>query len=211
MKKVIVLTLFLLLAGCSVSAGEPTAIGGDQTVVGQGLAVGNSTITAQPPVSLQSTPLPSLDFDALNLHSLVILDGDLPQNYAAGQVLQELPKLFAAAPPADRSFYQLIEQDGSGAGGVAILLYSDRQQSAKAYDHLLQGMGIEESEPVNGMGEHAQVYVFYQAGVSFRFVDLLFERCGAVVHIRLGETFNKESVISYAQKLDHRLTEMICR
>ena len=48
------------------------------------------------------------------------------------------------------------------------------------------------------LGEHA-VCVRYQPGVSFRFVDVLFERCGAVVHIRLGDTFNKQEAVSYAQ------------
>jgi hypothetical protein len=202
MRKIILLTFCLLLTACS-AAGSGASSAGNQ------LPAGDELPSAPPPAV--STPPKTLEvFNELDLQSLSSQPGDLPEDYQGGQVLDELPKLFAEVPPAGRGFYRLIERDGAGAGGVAILLYPDSQQADRAYQLLFQGMGTEDSEVVDGVGERAQLYVFYQAGVSFRFVDLLFERCGAVVHIRLGETFNKEPVVSYAQKLDKRLSDAIC-
>lgn len=202
MKKFLLLTLIFLLASCSQNANSVPS---------------NSAIPAA-----QTSPLSQLELkawfadapvaiDDLDLQALAILDGDLPPGYQGGQILDGLPKIFEGIPPAELAFYQLIEREGSGAGGVAILFFPDADQVSQAYEHLLKGMVIEETELISELGERAHVYIFYQAGVSFRFVDALFERCGAVVHIRLGDTFNKDEAISYAKKLDQRLSEVICQ
>ncbi len=202
MKKIILFTLIYLLAACSPNT--------------------NSVPSNSPSPAAQTSPLSQPErkpwfadtpvaIEDLDLQALAILDGDLPPGYNGGQVYDGLPKIFEGIPPAELSFYQLIEREGSGAGGVAILFFKDADQVNQAYEQLLEGMVIEETEPISGLGERAHGYIFYQAGVSFRFVDVLFERCGAVVHIRLGDTFNKDEAVSYAQKLDKRLSAEICR
>ena len=202
MKKIILLTLFFLLAACSPNANSVPSNSASPAA--------QTSLPSQPELKpwFADTPVAIEDLD---LQALAILDGDLPPGYNGGQVYDGLPKIFEGIPPAELAFYQLIEREGSGAGGVAILFFSNEDQVSQAYEHLLEGMVIEETERISELGERAHIYIFYQAGVSFRFVDALFERCGAVVHIRLGDTFNKEEAVSYAQKLDQRLTEVICR
>ena len=202
MKKIILFTLLFLLAACSPNANYVPSNSSSPAV--------QTSPLSQPELKpwFADTPVAINDLD---LQALAILDGDLPPGYQSGQILDGLPKIFEGIPPVELAFYQLIEREGSGAGGVAILLFPDASQVSQAYEQLLQGMVIEETESISGLGERAHVYIFYQAGVSFRFVDALFERCGAVVHIRLGDTFNKQEAVSYAQKLDQRLTEVICQ
>jgi hypothetical protein len=192
-----------LLAGCSPNSGD----GSTEAIPTAGNEYPSPTQPYEPTVNSSTA---SLAIDAQDLHTLVILDGDLPPGYKSGQVLAQLPNLFDGIPIARHTFYQLFEHEGSGAGGLAILLYDQPDQAQLAYDHLLQGMGVDESRPVEGIGEQADIYIFYQPGAAFLFVDLLFQRCGAVVHMRLGETYKKELAISYAQRLDERLTPLVC-
>ncbi len=204
MKKIIQLTLILLLVACSPSAYPP--LDDNKPTSDE-----SNPADKQPAETHASYPTTPLAFDQLDLQSIAIQDGDLPEGFTAGLVLDSLPKIFAEIPPPQRSFYQILLRKDNAAGGVAILLYATRQDSDRAYEQLHQGMGIDESEPVDGIGERAHIYIFYQAGIAFRFVDLLFQRCEAVVHIRFGETSEKNPIIYYAQKVDQSLSGAICR
>ena len=146
MKKTLTLTLLLsvcLLVVCSLAACSPTA--GD--VPAEAFPTPGSEYPSPPqpsdPAVNGSKASPAID--ALDLQALAILDGDLPPGYKSGQVLAQLPNLFDGIPVARQTFYQLFEHEGSGAGGVAILLYDQPDQAQLAYDHLLQGMGVDES------------------------------------------------------------------
>jgi hypothetical protein len=202
MKKILLLTLIFLLASCS---HNPNSVPSNSAS-----PAAQTSPLSQPELKPWFADTP-VAIDDLDLQALAIQDGDLPPGYQGGQVLDGLPKIFEGIPPTELAFYQLIEREGSGAGGVAILFFTDADQVSQAYDQLHKSMVIEETESISGLGERAEVYIFYQAGVSFRFVDALFESCGAVVHIRLGDTFNKDEAVNYAQKLEQRLSMVICQ
>ena len=202
MKKIILFTLLFLLAACSPNANSIPS--------NSPASPAQTSLSNQPELKPWFADTP-VAIDDLDLQALAILDGDLPPGYQGGQILDGLPKIFEGIPPTELAFYQLIEREGSGAGGVAILFFTGADRVSQAYDQLHQSMVIEETESISGLGERSEVYIFYQAGVSFRFVDVLFERCGVVVHVRLGDTFNKDEAVSYAKKLDQRLSEVICR
>lgn len=201
MKKVFCsLLVILLLIACSPSQEEI------QATVQASIAETQKAMPTETPVPT-ATPIPFSEFD---LEDLLVQDNDLPAGYSGAQASNTAPQMFSSVPKPEYSIYQQFEKSGKQTGGVAVFLYDDLGKVDSAYKLLLDGMG--KTEIVNGNWDKGNV-VDYSIGMTITLdgVDLLFSHCHSVVHIRITGTRNKSNVITYAERLDKRLSSLVCR
>lgn len=151
------------------------------------------------PTQILPTPIPLADID---LESIILLPGDLPDGYTGAEVLDPIPDRFGGTQGVNEIF-QVIEYKSRPAGEVTIIVYDSEARSAITYDLILDGMyPIEE---VKILGEQAQLEI------NHFITELSFLRCNADVKITMWNSTNREIIISYAQKLDKRLIPLVCR
>ena len=156
------------------------------------------------------TPLPTatqIPLSEIDLQPYLYEQGDLPAMLQPGQVRDFAPEMFARLPKAENTIYMQFANNGDTAGGVAIFLYGDESLRNSAYQIIKSGFGADAVE-IKEVGEKA-------AGVSmslvFDFLDITFQSCTAVVHIRMSGTKNLDTGISYGRRLEKRLAPIICR
>jgi hypothetical protein len=141
--------------------------------------------------------------------SLLFQSGDLPASFTPGETTTP-PKMFQNVPDAEDEIYQPFEVNGHPSGGVTIFLYKTNSEADNAYGIILEGLG-DYREPIQDIGENSE---FAQAQ-GFPVVDLAFERCTAVIHIRYSDDLSNAdllaNIIAYAKKLDSRITSALCR
>lgn len=157
----------------------------------------------------------------INLEPILILPGDLPAGFSGAQVRDSLPEMFGNLPEASNQTYQQFQRQGEAAGGVAVTLYESDSDRDVAYTLLLKGFGDSSSDSmtkterivVSNVGERAEAVTLQGSmlGIVLDFADLAFVRCGAVVHIRFGGSAGLTEIVSYARRLDERLTALVCR
>lgn len=170
--------------------------------------------------SASATPTP-IPLSQVNLEPILILPGDLPAGLSGAQVRDSLPEMFGNLPEASNQIYQQFQRQGEAAGGVAATLYESDSDRDVAYTLLLKGFGdtssgsITKTEriAVSNVGERAEAVTLQGSmlGIVLDFADLAFVRCGAVVHIRFGGSADLTEIVSYARRLDERLTTLVCR
>lgn len=215
--------LVVILTACSPATSSTNVI---QTAIAQTRAA-QPTNTILPPTqtftptpTLTNTPQPTstststlIPLSEINLEPLLIQQGDLPSGFSGAQVSDLPPKMFQGMPKAANKIDQRFQKEGEAAGGVAVFLYETGADIEKAYSYLLEGMG-ENLETVQNIGDAAQLT--YSKLTLFTFGDndggdLAFKRCSGVIHIRMVNNVIKENLISYATRLDKRLSLVICR
>lgn len=192
MKKLSALLLIalLLVTGCQPSE---SAI---QTAVAQ-------TQAAQP----TATQIPFSEFD---LEDFLIQENDLPAGYSGAQVSNSAPEMFNDIPKTDYTIYQQFQIGNKQAGGVGVFLYENKDSMERAYERIADGMG--DTNAVERDWDKGELRVFsVTEPFIISFVDLVFANCFAVVHIRLTDTDNDKDVITYAERLNKRLTPLVCR
>jgi hypothetical protein len=152
------------------------------------------------PTQIPPTPITLADID---LESIILLPGDLPDGYTGAGVVDPIPNRFGGTQGVNEIF-QLIEYKSRPAGEVTIIVYDSEARSAITYDLILDDMyPIEE---VKNLGEQAHITIDH----FFMITELSFLRCNADVNVTLWTT-NREIIISYAQRLDERITPLVCR
>lgn len=156
---------------------------------------------------------PGVPLTEVDLEQLLVADGDLPIGVSAAQIRDAAPEMFEGMPAAEQVRYQQLARDGEQTGGVAVFLYGD--EAARTEGYQLVADGFSEAEPVADLGEQAIVTLpnAQAAAIGLNFTDVLFQRCAAVVHIRLRnlEGEDSTSAIAYAKRLDERLEEAVCQ
>lgn len=167
-----------------------------------------------------ATPMP-MPLSEVDLEPILILPGDLPAGLSGAQVRDSLPEMFDEPPEAENQIYQQFQREGKAAGGVAVTLYESNADLDAAYTLLLGGFGDSdidssvtvERKVVSDVGERAETVTLQGTilGIVFDSVDLAFVRCGAVVHTRMSGSANLIDIVSYARRLDERLTSLVCR
>jgi len=144
------------------------------------------------------TPIPLADLD---LESILIQPGDLPLGYSGGQVQDFLPGMFDDIPRPVHQIYQQFEDKNGSVGGVSVIVYDSAAPSIEAYDTLLLGMGGKgQAKAVESLGNQAHISGW----------NLLFLRCNTITYFRLVG-MNYDEYMSYAQRLDERLSPLVCR
>jgi hypothetical protein len=155
-----------------------------------------STFTPEPTAPPTQVPLSELD-----LSSILIQPGDLSAGITGAQVRDMLPAMFDyIATPTVNQIYQEFEQDSTQKGGVAVMVYDNAADAKETFDMILMGMGGKaKTDEVQDLGDQARIGGY----------DLLFQRCKTVIHFRMFA--NADARITYAQRLDERLTPFACR
>jgi hypothetical protein len=211
MKKILFLIVFtFLLAACGPSeASVQRAIALTQTAA--------PTVTPLPTVTTTPTPIPLKDID---LSASLIADGDLPAGYSGAQIRLEAPEMFSNVKNFQQEVYQQFEHGGDGAGGVTIFLFDDVAQRDVAYDIVLDGFAdANDAETfnvkigdLNDLGEKAKYNTMHvnMLNIISDTVDIAFVRCHALVHIRMSDTIDIVPVQAYAERLDGRLSTLVC-
>jgi hypothetical protein len=206
MKSVYYLVLIaVLLVSCStaLSGGAiQTAIAQTQIAQPTNTLVPIPTATLEPTITPAPTQIMLADLD---LESILIQPGDLPAGYTGALISKSLSDLFEGVHQSINQAYQQFEQNGRYAGGVDVAIFSKQTDPNDVYEIV----GWSDGKSVPNLGEKSEVEIdaFLLGGV----VNLKFIRCSAVVNIQFYNTTDFESVIAYAQRLDERLTPLVCR
>lgn len=187
---------FVFVVGaCAPSQGAiQTAIA--QTQAAQPLA----TVTVLPPTPT-AVPLEDLDIE-----SVLVKDGDLPENLERDQVKSSLPdSLKALVPAPNRVVRQEFTSGIFRSDGTTIMLYESLDDLQKAYpvvvDLVFESAGGESA----GIGEQSAI-----EGVQSP--KIIFVRCHALVWVGLftGADDVRDMALEYAKRLDKRLAELVC-
>lgn len=202
MKRFIAIVLFVsILAACSPKVSEnavQTAIANTQA------AQPTHTNTPLPSPTPTSTPVP-LTWETLS--TLMILPGDLPSGYSAGQVRDKLALMFHDVPKTNIAVEQELAKGGEQMGGISVLIYDQKADVDTAFQIITKGMSSY-SKPNNEVGERGWI-VFIPLLNNTQ--EYAFTRCKTVVHIRMVDlSYNSDPIIAYAKKLDDRLKKIVC-
>jgi hypothetical protein len=123
-------------------------------------------------------------------------------------VRDEAPQMFAEAPAPAKAAYQQLARSGDQIGGVTVLLYGEATERDTAFATLEDGMG--ETYAVDGLGEQAVMSQPMNI-LGTHSGDLLFRRCGAVVHVRLSDPNSPTDILkAYGERLDKRIQGAVC-
>ncbi len=169
-------------------------------------------LTATPtPVA---TPTP-FSVAGINLTSILLQEGDLPSGITSTQTRDVLPDwLNGIDSPLDQ-IYQEFEKDSNPVGGMAIMIFPTPSDAAANYMIILWHMGGKgntvEVRNLGNLEEEARITIpgTVTAG-GINVLDLVFQRCVAVVQIHIIGEVSQDSVIAAAKKLDERLIPIFC-
>jgi hypothetical protein len=179
----------VILSACTPAAPSENTI---QTAVAQTLAA-------------QITPL-----GRINLDSVPFQDGDLPNHYGSGQVVYQWPEDVALVSVPENVIAQKVGWDISSGWTddyAAIALFSTQGALHDNFTALMSAYEAVEHHPAL-VGDRS-TYVEYNtlSGGGY----FVFTHCGALVAIKtVGADMDEDLLSAYAQRIDRRLTPLIC-
>ncbi len=155
--------------------------------------------------------------DAEALRPLV-RSGDLPPEFSGGLIEESAPPIFRDIPKTDLQVFQQIVFGDQRKGGVGVFLYRRPASRDAAYKVLAKGFGPVGKEPFSevseapaGLGKRGLVAISIPASRAVKGSgSILFQRCSAVVHIVVGNDPDASAAVSFAKRLDGRLTSIVC-
>lgn len=155
--------------------------------------------------------------DAEALRPLV-RSGDLPPEFSGGLMEESAPPIFRDIPKTNLQVFQQIVSGDQRKGGVGVFLYRRPASRDAAYKVLAKGIGpvgkrpfSEVSEAPAGLGKRGLVAISIPASSAVKASSsILFQRCSAVVHIVVGNDPDASAAVSFAKRLDGRLTSIVC-
>lgn len=150
-----------------------------------------------------STATP-VSISALDLSSVVFTEGDLPPGYTSEQINKDLGDLREVAPSPDAFFSQELSYNQQDGGSITLLLYEEETRIPQSYELIASAMPGQKKEV--DIGEIGTI-----TKTSADTVMLTFMRCHAVLSIQLVGRATMEDTLSYAARLDQRVSPLICR
>jgi hypothetical protein len=207
--------IVVTLASCSSAPSKNTV----QTAIAQ-------TQTAQPTSTSipTTTVLPTsttIPLSSIDLESILLLPGDLPTDIIGGQIRSKPPTGLTSLPKADQVIQQGFRAGELASDGVTIFLYNSVSDLDAAYTQVAKIEEIGTAQAHYDIGERISIAlkVFnplpliggdgLPGGTS---VKLVFSHCHALVYIDLfSESASEDVATTYAQRLDERLSELVCR
>jgi len=183
----------------------------------------NNPLSAPTPTP---TPMPTatlIPFSALQLDELIIQPNDLPAGVSGAQISHH-EKCDSAAGNKCAEYYinQDLAFEDNQHGQVEIWIYEERQYVSARYNVQLDIFKAEcekaekqcypgDPKPIPDLGESARMIDVYNFIGADSF-SIVFTRCNAVVLVNIrGVANDPDGVITYAQRLDERLTSIVCR
>lgn len=186
-----------------------------------------ATLLPWPTVDPNATPVSLAEID---LKPLLIQPGDLPAGMSGGQVTSARPpnpgpgSVFKGLPMSDNEIAQEFQGKGGEGGWVMVFLYKSSHDLATAYDLMVDGLWGSWQDPEGSatsakkaladVGEKATIATVDYRVNRWPFKDhavIVFIRCNAVVQIQWSGAEVAEAAISYAKRLDQRLSLTVCR
>jgi hypothetical protein len=215
MKSLYCLVLFvILLTACeSIPTGEAL-----QTAMAQPTKtfIFNTTAIPTPTTILTSSmPTPTLiPLSDLYLEEILLLPGDLPTDFVGKRIdYNSLLNHFQGIPLPDQAIQQRINTGGiTNSDGTGIFLYDSISDLDEAYG-LVNGVitSLGTSQPLSNIGDKGDITEGTNALLG-HLVAIVYTRCHSLVYISLfGPTVSTDIVTNYAQRLDERLTPLVCR
>ena len=214
------ITIILIITGASCTQSESaiqTAIAKTQT------ALPTVTATLEPTPTPTSTPIPLSD---INLESIQYNKGDLSEGFIVEPFTDDINKsilgdIYGYQNMNIITFSNRLE---TGEGGtVAIWLFDNFIVRDMGYEYLLKKIPefddhisrLINLRIVSDVGEEGYIYIFdFSPGVYdpyFTSSILTFFRCHSLVYmIKMGDGLDSKILLSYARKLDARLTYFVC-
>lgn len=163
-------------------------------------------------------PQPPISLSTLDVAPLLVQPGDWPADVEVAAVSRGVPDLFADAPTPQQAAYLPVNPHSVVPGGVTLLLYDAASDQNRAYEYILSSMASD-TRPVGNIGERAllgRVTGAMNGAEMLSHKDyiqasLLFQRCRAVVYVRLrDEDRSEDEVKAYGRRLDQRLQAAVC-
>ncbi len=153
-------------------------------------------VTAIPESTQVPTSIPLSDLD---LSQYIAREGDLPAGISLAQSRDESPGVYWERNDIEviLTFYQQLEKKGEVGGAILIFIYDSPTIAAEVFDGI-DGRGLN-----LGIGERASV------STAIGRMNVSFRRCSTVVWINMAAKV--DSVKAYAERLDSRLEEVVCR
>ncbi len=146
----------------------------------------------------------------LDIEPILFLSGDLPYNYEPLEfyntipILPDITDITDFPPPEVVRALEIKDRTQTNRSYVVVMLYNDLIQRDNANTALVfsTGWGAGRSIAISNVGESAYLFEKHTGGYE----AVTFLRCKALVYmLTTSDTFN------YAQKLDERLTPVVCR
>jgi hypothetical protein len=169
-------------------------------------AIQAMTSTATPAMTLTLIPLVSID-----LSTLLIQSGDLPEGYSAGKLEENTSQMFQDLPKPDQLVGQQMNYADKQYGEVFVFIYSSPDDLQKAYETLFSDLKAN-SMTLVGIGQSG-FYVMQTltvSGVQQTSVEIVFSDCKVLVDVLFG-SIDLQSASSYAKNLDQRLNPILCQ
>jgi hypothetical protein len=161
-----------------------------------------------------TTPIPTvIPFSTLQLDNQIIQLNDLPAGCSGGQITYDrnLSYFFNKydTPTPDYFISEQIDCGQSVDGRIQIFLYENINSTTKAYQNIStfykgKSLYAESTLSAPKLGDEAIGVIS-----SFNEPDLVFRFCHAVITIDLVDSL--PSTIAYAQRLNKRLSPVVCR
>lgn len=189
---------FIALAGLiCVSACSPSQV---------------STQVALTQTEPQAASPTAITLSDLDLEQLLIEEGALPAGFYSGQVQSTPPDTDPELQTAVNSIYRELALTGRDPGNVSIWLFEDIEESQAAFEAMVAN--LEGGETSTEVGEAAVTWSLIttlDTGESIELSQVVYRRCHALVRISIANAKVLPSAVGYAQRLDSRLTPLVCR
>ena len=208
--------MIILITSCSRAQSERTDLTATPTIK---TTQTTSETTLKPVTDVPSetpanTPTP-IDISGLDLKLVLDQLGAPTVEITAGQITDTLPAMYNGIEQPLEQVFQEITKDDQPIGGIVILISGSWSDATANYAILLQHMGWKgntvEVKDLGNTIEEARISPpgSMMAG-GIRVMDLVFQRCSALVQIHITGDVDREGVISYAKQLDKLLLPLIC-
>ena len=167
----------------------------------------SKTSTAEASLVVPTATPTTFPFSALNLEEILVKEGDLPAGFEPAQIRTRPSDLSKSAPEPDYLITQTFSHNNSFGGILDVLVYEDEENVSTAYESIVSNVphGSDPKDVAFGSyGQSSWTMGFVTAST------VVFVRCNSVVMIQI-DTIDEGSVLSYAERLDERLIEYVCR
>lgn len=174
--------------------------------------IGALFLTGCGQVAIQPTPQPTPQvITPQDIEKIVLVEGDLPPAYARStasyQVNSDAFDLNDLPSQKIVLWQKILDTSRNYAGEVGVIVLNDTSQAAEVFEVTKNTDSFDGELVQLEVGEESIQSVDRITGLfNVEWYNIMFVRCGTVVLINLP---TKDSA-SYAQRLDFRISELIC-
>lgn len=174
-------------------------------------SAGRSATPIQSTVVQGQSAATSVPLSEVNLDNLLLLPGDLPSEYTGQQISHTPPGIFESIQGAVQVVQEPFKAGNYTSDGIAIFLFSSSSDLDTAYKKVNEIISSGYLDPLPNVGEKAMIQELGQDTFDVTSVQVVFTRCHALVYFQLfASDATTDIAISYAQKVDARLSRLVC-